>query len=220
MKGQGRTSGYWQRRLLLLILCSWGCVALPTLAQAHKLRVFAWVAGDIVTVESRFSGDRTLVQGAVVVQEAATGALLLQGETDANGLFSFSLAALGQKKETALRIIVKGGEGHQNEWLLQPEDMMAAPSDPRHDRPSPETVAITTVTSAATDETTSSQTVASNDDIVRRLDQLLEAKLAPIRRSLARAEEQKIKFTDILGGIGYLFGLAGIIAWMKSKEKK
>lgn len=181
----------------------------PALSHAHKIRVFAWVAGDTVTVESGFSGGRPLVQGAVDVQNAATGSTLLQGKTDEKGIFTFSLTETAQEKDTGLRIIVSGGEGHRNEWLLQTGvDQQSA--DQARTAP--------TATTPAPVPAPINSGQESNEALTRILDQLLEEKLAPIRRSLAQAEDQKPRLTDILGAIGYLIGIAGIIAWMKSRK--
>ncbi len=192
--------------LCLFMACCW---LFPTLSHAHKIRVFAWVAGDTVTVESGFSGGRPLIQGTVDVQNADTGTSLLQGNTNEKGIFTFSLAETVKEKGMGLRIIVSGGEGHRNEWLLQPEnDLQSVGQDTKEITgadPGPEHI-------------TSSPGANDTETVTRILDQLLEEKLAPIRRSLAQAEEQKPKLTDILGAIGYLVGLAGIIAWMKSRK--
>jgi nickel transport protein len=179
----------------------------PSLSHAHKIRVFAWVAGDTVTVESGFSGGRPLVQGTVDVQNATTGVSLLQGKTNGQGIFTFSLAETSPKKGTGLRIIVSGGEGHRNEWLLQTEDYPQGVGQDKNE---------TTGASPFPNQITSGPN--DTETLTRILDQLLEEKLAPIRRSLAQTEDQKPKLTDILGAIGYLVGIAGIIAWMKSRK--
>lgn len=180
----------------------------PALAQAHKIRVFAWVAGDTVTVESGFSGGRPLIQGTVEVQNADNGALLLQGKTNERGVFTFSLTKTSPQQKIPLRIIVSSDEGHRNEWLLKAgDDQPGAGPD----------------TNAATGTTATPEIIISgensDENLTRILDQLLDEKLAPIHRSLAQTEEQKPKLTDILGGIGYLIGLAGIIAWMKRRKR-
>lgn len=198
------------RILSLLSLCMAWLWLFPALSHAHKIRVFAWVAGDTVTVESGFSGGRPLVQGAVEVQNATTGSTLLRGKTDEKGIFTFSLAETAKGKDTGLRIIVSGGEGHRNEWLLQTEVDQQGADQARAAAPA------TTPVPPVPDPVISGQ--ESNEALTRILDQLLEEKLAPIRRSLAQAEEQKPGLTDILGAIGYLIGIAGIIAWMKSRR--
>jgi nickel transport protein len=141
----------------------------------------------------------------VDVQHATTGASLYQGRTNDQGHFSFSLADTVKAEKAPLRIIVSSGEGHRNEWLLQPDVAQVQETDQ----------AATTVPAAGLSGAAGS---VSNEELTLILEQLLEEKLAPIRRSLAQSQEPPPKLTDILGGIGYLIGLAGIMAWMKSRK--
>ena len=36
-------------------------------------------------------------------------------------------------------------------------------------------------------------------------------------RMLAEMQEQKVRLTDVLGGLGYIFGLVGVAAYFKRK---
>jgi nickel transport protein len=36
-------------------------------------------------------------------------------------------------------------------------------------------------------------------------------------RALAEMQERKIRLTDVLGGLGYIFGLVGVAAYFKRK---
>jgi nickel transport protein len=53
--------------------------------------------------------------------------------------------------------------------------------------------------------------------IEKALEKALDRKLAPIMRTLAEMQEQKIRLTDVLGGLGYIFGLVGVAAYFKRK---
>jgi nickel transport protein len=53
--------------------------------------------------------------------------------------------------------------------------------------------------------------------IDKALDKALDKKLAPILRMLAEMQEQKVRLTDVLGGIGYIIGLVGMAAYFKRK---
>lgn len=50
------------------------------------------------------------------------------------------------------------------------------------------------------------------------IEKALDKKLAPIMRTLADMQEQKIRLTDVLGGLGYIFGLVGVAAYFKCKK--
>ncbi len=50
------------------------------------------------------------------------------------------------------------------------------------------------------------------------IEKALDKKLAPVMRMLAEMHEPKIRLTDVLGGLGYIFGLVGVAAYFKRKS--
>lgn len=89
-----------------------------SLATAHQLRVFAWVDGDEVVVETRFGGGSAPRAGQVEVFDAddrpvATAPL------DENGRARFPLGG----HEDGLRIEVVIDDAHDGWWALTPEDI-------------------------------------------------------------------------------------------------
>ncbi|MGD9236201.1 MAG: hypothetical protein PVF09_05975 [Desulfobacterales bacterium] len=80
--------------------------------DAHRVNVFAWVEGDTVFVESKFSGGKRVNTGKVTVSDAE-GTELLTGLTDENGEFSFKVP-----KKTDLKIVIEAGTGHRGEWTV------------------------------------------------------------------------------------------------------
>lgn len=179
------------RLSLLLVLLS----SLP--AHAHKVHVFAWVSGDTVTVESGLSGNKPLVKSKVTVKEMQTSQIILQGTGDKDGIFTFIIPQEIKRKAPDLLITVSGGEGHQSEWLLPATEYVSERSIPT---------------------VLPQKHMASSTELEIMLQELLEKELAPIRRSLTKAEDKKPGFRDIIGGIGYLIGLAGLVAWLKNKK--
>jgi nickel transport protein len=174
---------------------------------AHKIRIFAWSEGNTIHTESKFSGGKAAQNAIVTVVETNTGTELLRGTTNQNGLFQFPLPETTSEE---LDIIVNSGDGHKNHWLY----------------------AIKPVTSSNTTKAEQNHTPPeelsplpqslhlSQDQLTSLMDSLLESKLAPIRQQLAELQEQEPSIQDILGGIGYIIGLAGIAAYMKSKPGK
>ena len=168
---------------------------LPQQAMAHKIHVFAWVSGDTVTVESSFSGNRPLIRGNVTVKDNTSGEVLLQGVGDEKGIFTFLLPAKVKEKATDLLIVVAGSEGHRSEWLVPATEYLA-----ESDTPTPE-----------------APKGMDNAELKKMLEVLIRQELAPIKRSLAESRLNKPGFRDIMGGIGYLLGLAGLAAWFKNR---
>ena len=63
-----------------------GMLVLTTSAYAHRVSVFAWVEGDTVYVQSKFSGGRKVKDGLIRVADAR-GKELLRGEPTPRGSF-------------------------------------------------------------------------------------------------------------------------------------
>jgi len=189
--------------IVFIIFCSL-FVAGPCLA--HKVRIFAWSEGNIIHTEAKFSGGKAAQNSTVTVIESSTGKELLHGKTDSQGLFQFPTPNTDSPK---LDIVISSGDGHKNSWSYE-----LAPS-------SGKTSVLPKKSVVASKENTESSTSAllSEQQLTTIMDSLLEAKLAPIRRQLAEQQEHTPSFQDILGGIGYILGLAGIAAYMKSKKK-
>ena len=80
---------------------------------------------------------------------------------------------------------------------------------PAAENPPPQAITATEPSSAA-----STPLPAGID---KALERALDKKLAPIMRTLAEMQEPKIRLTDVLGGLGYIFGLAGVAAYFKRK---
>ena len=90
-------------------------------AAAHDLRVFAFVEGDTVNVEAKFSTGRLPVSGEIRVLDASE-TLIETHAIDPDGVTSFPL--IEGARDTGLMIEVEVGTGgHSDYWLLTPEDI-------------------------------------------------------------------------------------------------
>ncbi len=188
--------------------------ALSTAALAHKVRIFAWEdSGNIIT-ESKFSGGNPAKNATVSVVDSATGQELLSGTTDMEGIFSFPLPKTDTKE---LEIIIDGGDGHKNSWHYVIEE----PNQGTTQVPVPvaekQQTQAAKVADTVTDATLSNVTL---DELNQLLATTIDKKLAPIKRTLAENSEKGPTLQDILGGIGYIFGLAGIAAYMQSRKNR
>ena len=96
-------------------------LATSTSALAHRVNIFAWTEGNEIVAECGFNGGNKVKQGQVVVFDAATGAKLFEGRTDDFGVYRFPVSAEG--KAHGVRIVVKAGEGHQNEWTVDAAEL-------------------------------------------------------------------------------------------------
>ena len=209
-------------------------------ALAHRVNIFAWTEGNEVVAECGFNGGNKVKQGQVVVFDAATGAKLAEGRTDDYGVYRFSVSAEG--KAHGVRIVIKAGEGHQNEWTVEAAELSgiqpqaaaapsgAAPATTATTATAPAAAtAVGTTTSATTSaqvpttkktEKTAPQQTAniSAEELQAIVNAALDVKLGPIRKELAEMRVARPGFSEIFGGIGWLVGLAGIALYFKGRR--
>ena len=193
--------------VVLILLC-----ALP--AHSHKIRVFAWAENSNITAETKFSGGKHAQNAVITVLNNENNVELLTGKTNSQGLFTFPIPQEAKENGYNLNIVVNSGDGHKNSWYLAASDYLQGYENhlsssppveknlPVTEKPQQESVVIT----------------LSEQQLNRIINTALDKQLAPIRRSLAEQSEQKPSLQDILGGIGYILGLAGLAAFLKSKK--
>ena len=194
-------------------------------AQAHRVNIFAWTEGNEVVAECGFNGGNKVKQGQVVIFDAATGAKLAEGRTDDLGVYRFPLSAEG--KAHGVRIVIKAGEGHQNEWTVDAAELAtiqpgtAATSAPAVSPAVAPAAASTLQPQAApkADKSPAQQTAnISAAEMQNIVNTALDAKLGPIRKELAEMRVARPGFSEIFGGIGWLVGLAGIALYFKGRR--
>jgi nickel transport protein len=186
---------------VFIVLLIGALVLISAPAFAHKVTIFAWVEGDRVFTESKFSGGRKVTGGKVAVFDPQ-GTQLLEGKTDEKGEFSFRVPKL-----TDLRIVLNAGTGHRAEWKISKSEIRQAgyreearEAAPPHQAPSDLGVPV--------------------DEIREIIDESLDRKLTPIAKMLAELQTKGPSITEVIGGIGYIVGLMGIALYFLSKRKK
>jgi len=185
-------------------------------ALAHKVIVFALVEGDEIVAEASFPGGKPVIDTGVSLQDAKTGDVLAQGRTDAQGIWRSPLPAVAPSD--GLLVVLDAGEGHRAQWRIEPDEyLQGAPAQPAAPAPA----------ASATQEPTPEPAGQVHELDAARLQELAAAaaaeavrsELAPLKRQLAQslaADEPDLR--DILGGVGYLIGLAGLFAYARSRK--
>jgi len=194
--------------ILLLFLA---VTFVPFKAMAHRIFIFAWAEGNVIHGEVSFSGNEKNKNGIhvpVSIRDLQNNKELFTRQTDDLGKFSFPITESIRKNRTDLLLIANTGEGHRGEWRLPAADYLTATALP--------------LTDSASAEKKSSPVVSVNEQqnkdetrLRRIIDQELEKKLGPIRKQLAEQKDPPPGLRDVLGGLGFLFGLAGLLAWSR-----
>ncbi len=206
-------------------------------ALAHRVNVFAYVEGDEVVAECSYSRSERVRFGDVEVFDAASGAPLLAGKTDEKGEFRFPVPPAVRAAKADLRIVLKAGEGHQNSTEVKAAEYLSAAPTVAPDAaaaPVPPVSQVAPVAAAGpvaaapapgqTLSQTGVQGTAAPALDAAALERIVEAavekKIAPLRAILVGDKEKGPGLTEIIGGLGWLVGLAGIAAYFAAKGKK
>lgn len=178
-------------------------LCLAAAAHAHKVNIFAFVDGNSVVTDSGYSRSKRVHDGVVEVYDVTTGAMLLSGQTDQNGKFDFVIPAEARGNKADLLLRLKAGTGHQAEWVVKYEEYGAAKGP-----------------FAADKEEHGHTAVAKPQGKVEasEVEAIVRRELEPVKRMLADLSQPGPGVTEIVGGIGYILGIFGIVAYMKSRK--
>lgn len=211
----------------ILLIALVVCLGAAGPALAHRVNVFAYVEGNDVHVECSYSRSDRVRFGEITVKNAATGQVYLTGKTDDKGNFVFPVPAATRNEKVDLDITLKAGEGHQNNTSVKAEEYLsaapaeqsaapAAPVAPTAAAPTPAAPAATTAAPAP-----AAAVVAVPMDkaaLQAVVEQAVEVKIAPIRKMLLDQEEKGPGLAGIAGGIGWLVGIAGLLAYVRCRK--
>ena len=178
-------------------------LTLPPQVWAHKVNVFAWVEGDMVFVEGYYPGGKRAQNSLVEVYDSG-GVKLLEGRTNQNGEFSFKIPG----KED-LRIVLTAGMGHKNDFTLTAGDLGGSESSAQQ----PEV-------EISENSTASSSTKVDMGQVQVMIDRALDRKLEPVIRLIRSTRKEGPGVTEVIGGIGYIFGLFGLILYFGCKKER
>jgi nickel transport protein len=197
-------------RHAIIAAALWICLFWAAPLRAHNATIFAWVDGETVHTESKFSGGRKARNAAVEVYDSA-GTKLLEGKTDENGEFSFRIP-----RKTELKLVLVAGMGHQAEWTVPLDEISPSASAAGSSEAGPES-------QPAKEKNRSGPMVQSGpsvQEIRSVVEEAVDQKLAPVIRLLIESRKQGPSFSEIVGGIGYIVGLVGLAAYLHSRKKE
>jgi len=178
-------------------------------AYAHKVNVFAYVEGDQVYIQGYFS-DGSKAKNSDVTVYASGGQELTKGKTGEDGAFTFPT----QGEQQALHVVLNAGMGHQAAYDIPTDEMGGA------------TVAATgTAASPVSDPVPRADEAHAGDDNAAP-DRISEAAIRkavaegvlPLAREISELKERR-GFSDIVGGIGFIVGVLGILAYLKARQE-
>ncbi len=175
--------------------------ALP--ANAHNVVGGVYAIGSTIEGEAGFSNGDMASAGTEVIVTDPAGNVLMETETDEEGFFTFEATA---RVDHLFRMEM--GSGHVLEMVLTAEEL-------------PESLAAGdgAVAAVAAAKKSDGKAVQYDDAAMQSMIEKAVAKqVKPLRKEL-RAFQEKAGLQDILGGIGYIFGLCGIGMWWRQRKQ-
>lgn len=135
-----------------------------------------------------YFADGSPCKNAKVEVYGVEGQKILEAKTDERGRYSFHV------QETPIKIVISAGEGHRVEYFLNKGGSKPAK---RGD-----------------------YTVADEERLRRIMEEVIESKMEGIRAGIIdlKKEMGKMNLRDIIGGIGYIFGVWGIITLLLRRK--
>lgn len=170
-------------------------------AHAHRLKVFATVTGDTVSGYAFFVGGGR-AQGSPWTARDAAGRDIAAGVTDAEGGFRFTLP---ETLDSALTISVDTQEAHVASVTLSAERLGLVAQPPAG------------LAAAPTEDAPDTGTAPSDAELAALVEAAIQRQITPV---LERIEEldARLRFVDALSAILFIFGLAGVVLWARSRR--
>ncbi|MCX5577855.1 hypothetical protein [Kaistia terrae] len=164
-------------------------------ASAHRLKVFASAIGNSIEGQAYFVGSGPAAGVDVTLRDAAN-TLLQSGKTDPDGKFALPVSNSGD-----IVVTVDAEDGHVARFTVAGGELDPAPTSAK-----PATNAVVPVAANA------SPTVPMAD-----IEIAVARKIAPLAAQID-ALESSLRVQDIVGGIGYIVGVFGLLAFLKSRR--
>lgn len=170
-------------------------------ARAHGVSMSAIVAGGEIVVDCAFGHDHKLSGGDVSATDSVSGEVIFRGLTDDDGRTAFRPAAEFLSKGHGIKVSVTTADGHHAEREISSAELRGL--------------------SGLAGQSSVGQSSAGLDaaGLEAALTRVIEAQLLPIRQDLARAQAGP-GMTEIIGGLGWIAGLFGVAAYLKSRPDR
>lgn len=187
------------RSIIVLLLA---LLAAP--AFAHNIIGGVYAIGDLIEGEVGFSDGEMGQAGVPVIITDAQGNKLGETVVEEEGLFSFQA-----QQKIDHHFTVDLGAGHVLNTMLPAEEL--PDSLPGGDQQS---VSATSTPAGNGNVALSGADAAALQQMIERA---VSKQIVPLRKEL-QAYKEKSGLQDILGGIGYIFGLCGIGIWLRQRK--
>ena len=198
-----------------------------SLASAHNVVGGVYAEGFTIEGEAGFSNGSMANEGTVVKVSDTSGTPLGEAVTDDQGYFVFTA-----KKRITHVFEINMGAGHILKMQLPAEELPDSLDDVTATTVSSNSVASTSDITQSTNnngQVENTNQATSNQAVIQKeiqnqitplmLEKAIAKQIKPLRREISALKE-KSGMRDIIGGIGYIFGLLGLVAFLRERKLK
>lgn len=204
-------------------------------AYAHKVNIFAYAENGKIHAEGYFVDGSKCKNSLIEVFDEKSGKKILEGYTNENGQFSFKIPSI-----TSIKIVLNASMGHKSEFTVTEDeikeamggtDLKKGKAEANLNERSSKQKAIKDkiVQEKESEEKTKTKEQISSskeyngydiEELEALIERVIDKKLQPVLKMLTSIAEKMERpgITEIVGGIGYIFGILGVILYFKSKN--
>lgn len=168
---------------------------------AHGIQLNMQVEGKQISGTAHYSRSKPVRDAQVRLFSAADEQVLVQGRTDQEGRFSLAVPTSVMEQPADLSLVVDDGAGHRARRTFAASTL--------------KTVA---TASAETQTSADAQVLWSEEQMSHIVERAVQRQLEPLYEQLAD-DHRHVSAGDVLAGIGYLVGVGGLIAWVRSRRQ-
>ncbi|WP_336801900.1 cobalamin biosynthesis protein CbiL [Kaistia sp. MMO-174] len=187
-------------RLALLATAALLAAAGP--ASAHRLKVFASAIGSSIEGEAYFVGSGPAAGIDVTLRDKADK-LLQSGKTGPDGKFALPASGSGD-----ITVTVDAEDGHVARFTVAESELDPAP---------PSSPVAAPAAMPASDSSAPVVAAVAPSVPMADLEIAVARKVAPLAAQID-ALQSALRIQDIVGGIGYIVGIFGLVAFLKSRR--
>lgn len=202
---------------IILGLLSFCVLFLYSYGFAHKVNLFVFREGEKISGEGYFANGAPCMKCAIEVY-TLKGKKIAQTTTDEKGRFEVRIK---EKEPLLVRLIA--GEGHLAEEKLEGSTEVASNDKTKENTTKKEKVEIQNKKDVDNIKTTTSKSVEMDKEMIKVVvKEVLSEELSSFKGNFLELKKDlnRVRFQDIIGGIGYIIGVLGLLAMLKARKEK
>jgi nickel transport protein len=216
----------WDRKELKALLLAVAFITILFVSvspvSAHKVKVFAYVEGEKVIVEGYFGG-KVKAQNCKVEVYDLDGNKIQTGKTDSNGIAEFALKEFAGAKGD-LTFILEAGEGHRAEYILKASEL---PQNEAAKHPVDTGVGEPIKSKQDDKPVLGRANLVNRDELTKAVQAAVHKEIEPLIKMIGNQQRLLLELQDkgpslesVVGGIGWILGIVGIVAYGLSSRKR